>query len=168
MRKNLPYLAFIVFLLGLDQLTKWLVAGQIPLYGNRKVIPGFFSLTHIRNKGAIFGFFSHSGSGAFFLALIAASLVALALVVYYFVKTPAAERGTKLALSLILAGALGNQIDRLVRGYVIDFLDLYVRNQHWPFFNVADSCITIGAALLLIMLLKRKPACTLSSSESAR
>lgn len=168
MRKNLPYLAFVIFLLGLDQLTKWLVARQIPLYGNRKVIPGFFSLTHIRNKGAIFGFFSHSGSGAVFLALIGASLVALALVVYYFVKTPAAERGTKLALALILAGALGNQIDRLGRGYVIDFLDLYVRNQHWPFFNVADSCITIGAALLLITLLKRKPACTLSSSESAR
>jgi signal peptidase II len=168
MKKNLPYLAFIVFLLGLDQLTKWLVARQIPLYGNRKVIPGFFSLTHIRNKGAIFGFFSHSGSGAVFLALIVASLVALALVVYYFVKTPAAERGTKLALSLILAGAMGNQIDRLGRGYVIDFLDLYVRNQHWPFFNVADSCISIGAALLLIMLLKGKPACTLSSSESAR
>jgi len=168
MRKNLPYLAFVVFLLVLDQVTKWLIARQIPLYGTRKVIPGFFSLTHIRNKGAIFGFFSHTGSRSVFLALIAASLLALALVIFYFIKTPAAERGTKLALSLILAGALGNQIDRLGRGYVIDFLDLYVRNQHWPFFNVADSCITIGAALLLIMLLKRKPACTLSSSESAR
>jgi len=168
MRKHLPYLAFIVFLLGLDQVTKWLIARQIPLYGTRKVIPGFFSLTHIRNKGAIFGFFSHSGSRVVFLALIGASLVALALVVYYFIKTPAAERGMKLALSLILAGALGNQIDRLGRGYVIDFLDLYVRNQHWPFFNVADSSITIGAVFLLIMLLKRKPACTLSSSESAR
>jgi signal peptidase II len=168
MRKNWPYLAFVVCLLGLDQLTKWLVARQIPLYSSRKVIPGFFSLTHIRNKGAIFGFFSHSASDAVFLALVAASLVALALVVYYFVKTPAAERGTKLALSLILAGALGNQVDRLVRGYVIDFLDLYVQNRHWPFFNIADSCITVGAVLLLIMLLKRKPACTLSSSESAR
>jgi signal peptidase II len=168
MRKNWPYLAFVVFLLGLDQLTKWLVAREIPLYGSRKVIPGFFNLAHIHNKGAIFGFFSHSGSGTVFLALVAASLFALALVVYYFVKTPAAERGTKMALSLILAGALGNQVDRLGRGYVIDFLDLYVRNRHWPFFNVADSCITIGAVFLLIALLKRRPACTLSSSESAR
>ena len=168
MRKNLPYLALVAFLLALDQMTKWFIARQIQLYGSHKVIPGFFSLTHIRNKGAIFGFFSHSGSRIVFLALIAASLVALALVIYYFIKTPAAQRGMKLALSLILAGALGNQIDRLVRGYVIDFLDLYVRNRHWPFFNVADSCITIGAALLLIMLLKRKPECSPSSSESAR
>jgi len=168
MRKNLPYLAFIVFLLCFDQATKWLIARQIPLYGTRKVIPGFFSLTHIRNKGAIFGFFSHAGSRFVFLALIVASLVALALVVFYFIKTPAADRGMKLALSLILAGALGNQIDRVGRGYVIDFLDLYVRNRHWPFFNVADSCITIGAILLLIMFLVRKPACSPSSSESAR
>jgi signal peptidase II len=168
MRKNLSYLAFIVFLLCFDQATKWLIAREIPLFGSRKVIPGFFSLTHIRNKGAIFGFFSHSGSGFVFPALIAASLVALALVIYYFIKTPAAERGMKLALSLILAGALGNQIDRVGRGYVIDFLDLYVRNRHWPFFNVADSCITIGAILLLFMFLIRKPACSPSSSESAR
>ncbi len=168
MRKNLPYLAFVLFLLFLDQVTKGLIAREIPLYGSRKVIPGFFNLTHIRNKGAIFGFFSHSGSRSVFLALIAASLIALALVIYYFIKTPAAERGMKLALSLILAGALGNQIDRLARGYVIDFLDVYVRTRHWPFFNVADSCITVGAVLLLIMLLIRKPACSPSSSESAR
>jgi len=168
MRRNLPYLAFIALLVGVDQATKWLIAREVPLYASRKVVPGFFSLTHIRNKGAIFGFFSHSGSRAVFVALFAASITALALVVYYFIKTPAAERGTKLALSLILAGALGNQVDRLVRGYVIDFLDLYVGNRHWPFFNVADSCITIGAVLLLIMLLARKPACSPSSSESAR
>jgi len=168
MRKNVPYLVFVVFLLCFDQATKWLIARQIPLYGSRKVIPGFFSLTHIRNKGAIFGFFSHTGSQFVFSALIAASLVALALVVYYFLKTPAAERGMKLALSLILAGALGNQIDRVGRGYVIDFIDLYIRNRHWPFFNIADSCITIGAVLLLFMFLVRKPACSPSSSESAR
>jgi signal peptidase II len=168
MRKNLPYFAFIVFLLCFDQATKWLIARQIPLYGSRKIIPGFFNLTHIRNKGAIFGFFSHSGSRFVFLALIAASVIALALVIYYFIKTPTAERGMKLALSLILAGALGNQIDRVSRGYVIDFLDLYVRNRHWPFFNVADSCITIGAILLLIIFLVRRPACSPSSSESAR
>ncbi|OGD36606.1 MAG: signal peptidase II [Candidatus Aminicenantes bacterium RBG_19FT_COMBO_58_17] len=168
MRKNLPYLAFVVFLLCFDQATKWLVARQIPLFSSRTVIPGFFNITHIRNKGAIFGFFSHTGSRFVFLALIVASLVALALVVFYFIRTPAAERAMKLALSLILAGALGNQIDRVGRGYVIDFLDFFVRNRHWPFFNVADSCITIGAILLLIMFLVRKPACSQSSSESAR
>jgi signal peptidase II len=168
MRKNLPYLTVVLFLLLMDQLTKGLIAREIPLYGSRKVIPGFFSLTHIRNKGAIFGFFSQPENRLVFLALVAGSLIALGLVLYYFVRTPAAERGTKLALSLILAGALGNQIDRLVRGYVTDFLDLYVGSRHWPFFNVADSCITIGAVLLFIMLLIRKPVCSPSSSESAR
>lgn len=168
MRKNLPYLVFISCFLFLDQATKWLVAREIPLYGSRTVIPGFFNLTHIRNKGAIFGFFSHSGNRLVSLALVAAALVALGLVLYYFIKTPASERGMKLALSLILAGALGNQVDRVVRGYVTDFLDLYVRNRHWPFFNIADSCISIGAVLLFIMILTRKPACSPSSSESAR
>ncbi len=168
MRKNFPYLAFILFFLLLDQATKWLIAREIPLHGSRSVIPGFFSLTHIRNKGAIFGIFSHSGNRFVSFALVAAALIALALVLYYFVKTPASERGMKLAFSLILAGALGNQVDRVARGYVTDFLDVYVRGRHWPFFNVADSCITIGAVLLFIMILTRKPACSPSSSESAR
>jgi len=168
MKKNLPYLAYVVLLLVFDQLTKWLIARSIPLDGRRTIIPGFLNLTHIRNKGAIFGFFSHSGSQMVFPALIAASILALALVIYYFVKTPADERGMKLALSLILAGALGNQIDRVGRGFVIDFIDLHVRGRHWPFFNVADSCITIGAILLLFSLMKRKPACSQSSSDSAR
>lgn len=168
MKKNLPYFVLICSLLLFDQVTKWVVVRHVPLYSSRTVVPGFCNITHIRNKGAIFGFFSHSGSGTVFLALVAASLIALALVIYYFIKTPAAEWGMKVALSLILAGALGNQIDRIGRGYVIDFLDLYVRNRHWPFFNVADSCISIGAVLLLFMILKRKPACSPSSSESAR
>jgi signal peptidase II len=168
MRKNFPYFILVYSLILFDQVTKWVIVRHVPLYSSRTVIPGFFNITHIRNKGAIFGFFSHAGSRFVFPALIAASLVALALVVYYFAKTPASEWGMKLALSLILAGALGNQIDRVGRGYVIDFLDLYVRNRHWPFFNVADSCITIGAILLLIMFLVRKPACSPSSSESAR
>ncbi len=167
MRKNLPFLALVLALVLADQVSKWQVAENLPLYTTRTVIPGFFNLTHIHNKGAIFGFFSQSGSRAVFLALTAASFLALALVVYYFFKTPAMERGLKLALSLIMAGALGNQLDRVGRGYVIDFLDFHIKNKHWPFFNVADSCITVGAVFLLILLIVRKPACTPSSSGSA-
>jgi len=91
-------------------------------------------------------------------------MVALGLVIYYFIITPAAERGMKISLTLILAGALGNLIDRVFRGYVIDFLDFYAGKWHWPFFNGADSSITVGAALLLIFFVKRKPACSPSSS----
>ncbi|MBM3285651.1 MAG: signal peptidase II, partial [Candidatus Aminicenantes bacterium] len=117
----------------------------------------------IHNRGAIFGAFARGGHPFVSLALALASLVALGLVVYYFMKTPVSERGMKISLSLILAGALGNLVDRVFRGYVIDFLDFYVKKWHWPSFNVADSCITIGAILLLFFYLKRRPACSLSS-----
>ncbi|MFZ2054753.1 MAG: signal peptidase II [Candidatus Aminicenantales bacterium] len=167
MRRNIPYLGLVLALVIVDQISKWLVARHHPLYSSRTVIPGFFNLTHIHNKGAIFGFFSQNGRPAVFLALTAASFVALALVIYYFFKTPAAERSLKLALSLIMAGALGNQVDRVGRGYVIDFLDFHIKNRHWPFFNIADSCISLGAVFLLILLLVRKPACSPSSSDSA-
>jgi signal peptidase II len=158
MKKNLIYYDIILLILILDQASKWLVARTVMLYGRLTVIPGFFNITHIHNKGAIFGAFSRTGNRLTFLVLTAASLVALGLVIYYFIKTPASELGMKLALSLILAGALGNLLDRVFRGYVIDFLDFYVGRWHWPFFNVADSCITIGALLLLFFFLKRKPA----------
>lgn len=167
MRRHTPYLVLVIVLVLIDQVSKVLVAANLPLYSSRTVIPGFFNLTHIHNKGAIFGFFSQSGRPAVFLALTGASFVALALVVYYFFKTSASERSLKLSLSLIMAGALGNQVDRVARGYVIDFLDVHIKARHWPFFNIADSCISIGAFLLLILLLVRKPACSPSSSESA-
>jgi signal peptidase II len=167
MRKYSPYLGLVLALVVVDQVSKWLVARHIPLYSSRTVIPDFFNFTHIHNKGAIFGFFSQSGRPAVFLALTGASFFALALVIYYFFKTSASERSLKLSLSLIMAGALGNQIDRVGRGYVIDFLDFHIQNRHWPFFNIADSCITLGAGLLLIILVMRKPACSPSSSDSA-
>lgn len=147
-----------------DQVSKWVVFRQVKLYSSLVVLPGFFNITHIHNRGAIFGAFSRVGNPYVYLILTLASLLALGLVIYYFVITPAAERGVKISLSLILAGALGNLIDRVFRGYVIDFLDFYAGKWHWPFFNVADSSITIGAALLLVFFIRRKPACSPSSS----
>ena len=167
MRKNLPYALVVVGGVVLDQITKAIVAAAIPHLTSRPVIPGFFNLTVVHNRGAIFGLGSRTSSPALTAVLMAAALAALGLVVYYFLKTPPNERLTKVALSLILAGALGNQVDRIIRGYVVDFLDFYVRGQHWPFFNVADSCISVGAVLLIISLVRRKPACTPSSSNSA-
>jgi signal peptidase II len=81
--------------------------------------------------------------------------------VYYFLKASPEEKWLKISLSLIIAGALGNFIDRIFKGYVIDFLDVSVRGWHWPSFNVADSCISIGAVLLIyIFLFKRSPTCS--------
>ena len=163
MRENSPYFLFIVALMAIDQATKYVISRTVGLYETRAVIPGFFNITRIHNKGAIFGAFNQSNDRAVFVALTAASLLAFGLVVFYFFKTPASDRLMKISLSLIMAGALGNLADRLVRGYVIDFLDLYIRNSHWPFFNVADSCISIGAVLMLLIFFRRKPACTPSS-----
>jgi signal peptidase II len=163
MKKNGPYVLFMLALVVLDQVTKNIVARTVDLYQSVPVVPGFFNITRIHNRGAIFGTFSQTNNQLVFVLLTAASLAALAMVVYYFFKTPASDKLMKVSLTMIMAGALGNQFDRLVRGHVIDFLDFYVGRAHWPFFNAADSCITIGACLMLFTLFRRKPACSPSS-----
>ena len=163
MKKHGLYALLMIGLVVLDQVTKSLIARSVELYESVPVIPRFFNITRIHNRGAIFGTFSQTNNQIVFVLLTAASLAALALVVYYFFKTPDTDRLMKVSLTLILAGALGNQFDRLIRGHVIDFLDFYIGRAHWPFFNVADSCITVGAFLMLITLFRRKPACSPSS-----
>jgi signal peptidase II len=163
MKTNARHGLLALALVAADQATKAVVARHVALYESVPVIRGFFNITRVHNKGAIFGTFSQTGNPLVFVLLTAASLAALAFVVYYFFKTPTTDGLMKFALTLILAGALGNQFDRLVRGHVIDFLDFYVGQAHWPFFNVADSCISIGACLMLVVLFRRKPSCTPSS-----
>jgi len=164
MKHRVPYFMLIVLLFVSDQLTKALIARNILLNTSKEVIPGFFHLVHFRNKGAIFGFFSQSGNRFVFLVLTLASLAALTLVVYYFFNAPRKDKLFKISLSLIMAGALGNFTDRIFKGYVIDFLDVSIKGWHWPSFNLADSCISIGAALLIfIFLFKRSPICSPSS-----
>lgn len=163
MKKNAPYVLIMIALVALDQATKQLIARTVDLYESVTVIPGLFNLTRVHNKGAIFGTFSQSNNQLVFLLLTAASFVALALVITFFFKTPPGDKLMKVALTMIAAGALGNQFDRLIRGHVIDFLDFYIGKAHWPFFNAADSCITIGACLMLIILFRRKPECSPSS-----
>jgi len=156
MNRRIFYFLFILILLTADQLTKAIVAQKIPFLNSKSIIPGFFNLTHIRNRGAIFGFFSQSGSQPLFIMLTLASLAALTFVIFYFLKTPTSERLMLISLSLILAGALGNLIDRIFRGYVIDFLDFYVKKWHWPSFNISDASITIGAFFIIFIFFFRK------------
>jgi len=164
MKRRFIYLVLIAILLAVDQITKTAISRSINPYGVRTVIPDFFNLVHVRNKGAIFGIFSNADSSFMFVLLTVFSLAALGLVVYYFIKTPVSEKLMNVSLSLILAGALGNQVDRIMRGYVIDFLDFKFWDWHWPSFNVADSCISTGAVLLIfIFFFKRGPECTQSS-----
>jgi signal peptidase II len=84
------------------------------------------------------------------------SLTALGLVIYYFVKVPTSERLLKFTLALVMAGALGNLFDRVTKGYVVDFLDFYIGSYHWPAFNIADSAIFVGAALLIVDSFRQK------------
>lgn len=166
MKRTLPYLALIIGLLTVDQLTKAWLAASLPHGSARTVIPGFFNLSHVHNRGAIFGFFNRTGGPLVTVLLTVASLTALGLVIYYFIKAPASEKLFKFTMSLILAGALGNQVDRIARGFVIDFLDFYIGRHHFPSFNVADSCITIGAGLLIFIFFFRKESkCFLCSSN---
>lgn len=139
------WLAGLVLLL--DQLTKAMVTDNLVAY--RDVIPltGFFNLVHVHNTGAAFSLFADQGGWqrAFFVVLAS---VAAGVILYLLRKT----RGQPLfnaALALILGGAVGNLLDRVLYGHVIDFLDFYVGTWHWPAFNVADSAITVGAALLI-------------------
>jgi signal peptidase II len=158
-KRSAPYLALIALLVGVDQAAKAWVAARIGLYESIGIIPGFFRLSHVQNKGAIFGTFNNIGGRWISIVLLLLSLLALGLVLVYFLKTPPSDKLQRLALTLIMTGALGNQIDRIFRGYVIDFLEFHARRFYFPTFNVADSCVTIGAALLIfVFFVRRKPA----------
>jgi len=154
--KDYFYFIFILFWMALDQLTKYLVASSLSLYQVVTVIPGFFNLTRVHNRGAIFGFLSNSQNSLGRIGLNLGAILALGVVAYYFFKPPREMILPRLSLSLIISGAIGNIVDRLFRGYVIDFLDFYAGRFHWPFFNLADSCITVGVILLLFDLLRSK------------
>ncbi|MDX3774360.1 signal peptidase II [Chromatiaceae bacterium AAb-1] len=137
----------IVLLLATDQLTKQLVIGNMALYDSIELLP-FFNLTYVRNYGAAFSFLSDAGGWQrWFFTLVA--VVISAVIAVWLSRVKPQQLKLSLALSLVLAGAIGNLIDRSIYGYVIDFFHLYYQNWHYPAFNVADSAICIGAALLI-------------------
>jgi signal peptidase II len=152
-RKYWVLLICLVFILALDQYTKYEVQQRIHLYQTIPVIKGFFNLTHLRNTGGAFGILGggRGGIGSFFF--IGFSLLAVGIILFLFYKLKEGERTLSLSLSLILSGAMGNLIDRIRYGEVVDFLDFYIRSYHWPAFNIADSGITIGIGLMALQLL---------------
>ncbi len=148
------YLFLMPLIIIADQASKWLVTKSLPLEGTRDVINGFFRLWHVRNSGAVWGFFQGHDGGWVPKLITALAVAALLVVMFFFLRAGRQERLELFAYAFILGGALGNIIDRLRLGYVVDFLDVYVRTWHWPTFNVADSCITIGVLLLAFSLLR--------------
>ena len=134
----------------LDQLTKEWIQRTMELHQSIPVIPDFFNLTLIKNPGAAFGLLSESGGALRTAFFIVVAIVALGVLTYLYRNTPREIWVLRLALSLVMAGAVGNLIDRVRFGEVVDFLDFYVGRYHWPAFNVADSCITVGVTLLIL------------------
>lgn len=137
-------------LIIIDQITKGVVQSKFYLGESIPVIEGFFNLTYVRNTGAAWGFGQGFGD-ALRISLFLILPVGVCLYLFYWlIKTIKGPWHVSLAVSLILAGAVGNLFDRFTLRYVVDFLDFYYGTSHFPAFNVADSCITVGAAFLFI------------------
>ena len=140
-------------LIVIDQYTKFMVTLHIPLSYSINVVEGFFNLTHVRNSGVAFGIFSEQNSELKPYLLIFVSIIAIIAILVIFHQTERERRLAQGGLVLVFSGAIGNLIDRVLHKEVIDFIDIFFNNRHWPAFNVADACITIGVILLAADLL---------------
>jgi signal peptidase II len=151
----LKYLTISAVIIALDQVTKWLMVSWLSLYETVAVMP-YFNLTMAHNHGAAFSFLAQAGGWQRWFFIVLASVISIVLLVWLAKLKPHAKLEA-ISLSLILGGAIGNVIDRIHYGYVIDFLDVYIGTSHWPAFNVADSAICVGAVLLILDSFKSEP-----------
>ncbi len=140
--KSIGFLALII--LVLDQLTKEIILHTLPLNRSIEVIPNFFNIVHVQNRGAAFGFLNNPEINWQLYLFTVATILALGLI-YYIAKSSPYSKFLNYAFGLIVGGALGNFIDRIRFQAVTDFLDFYLGAWHWPAFNVADIAITLGA-----------------------
>ena len=147
-------LAIAVSIIGLDQLTKHWVIEKFRLGETIPIVLDFFNLTYVQNKGAAFGLLSQANPSFRIPFFIIVPLVALGSIGYVFKKISENDVKLSVALSLVIAGAIGNLIDRLRFGFVVDFLDFHWRwTYHFPAFNVADSAICLGVGLIMLDLI---------------
>lgn len=137
-------------LIIIDQFTKFMVTLHIPQNYSIGVIYNFFQLTHIRNPGVAFGLFSDSQAEYKVMFFIVFSAIAIVAILVFYHNTNDDMKLAQIGLILLFSGAIGNLIDRILYHEVIDFLDFYYKSYHWPAFNVADSCITVGVVLVMI------------------
>ncbi len=144
----LKWLWLSVIAVALDQASKLMIIASMKLYESIALLPGF-NLVHVRNTGAAFSFLSDAGGWQRWFFAILALIISVVLTVW-LARLKNNEVLLAIALSLVLGGAIGNLIDRVAYGYVVDFLDVYYQSWHWPAFNVADSAITLGVALMLL------------------
>ena len=154
-RKYWVFLIVCFWIFFVDQWTKYAVQQRLTLFQKVEVIHGFFNLIHVRNTGGAFGIFGGEKGGLGSWLFVVVTLIAIGSIVFLFIRLREHETTLSLSLSLVLSGAIGNLIDRLRYGEVVDFLDFYVMSYHWPAFNIADSAICLGIGLMALELLIR-------------
>jgi len=138
----------------LDQVTKAWIQETMRLHESIPIIERFFSLTYIRNAGAAFGLFAEHGNGLRMAFFVTISIIAIVFLLTFFMRMPKEALLGRLSVAMVMGGALGNLVDRVRFGEVVDFLDFYIGTYHWPAFNVADSCISVGVSLLILYFIR--------------
>lgn len=157
-KKYLALIAICVAILEVDQWTKNMVHNNFHWGESRPIVKNFFALTYVRNTGAAFGFLNKAPVAFREPFFIIVPLLAMAVILVIFIRLKDEQQLMGASLSLVLAGAIGNLIDRLRFGFVIDFLDFHFKEvYHWPAFNVADMCIVVGVCILFILSWGKPP-----------
>ncbi|MBN1363711.1 MAG: signal peptidase II [Syntrophaceae bacterium] len=150
MKKNIIiFLVCSATIVLLDQITKAAIIKRFFIHESYIVIDGFLNIVYVMNPGAAFGFLADTSETFRYFFFIGITVLVILLIIYYMVKSKSENMFYVMSLTLIFSGAVGNLIDRVRFGAVIDFLDVYVGTAHWPAFNVADSAISIGAVLMI-------------------
>ena len=149
-RKHWMILLVTPLCLLIDQLSKTYIHGHLRLFDEHSIIPDYFNIVYAQNRGLVFGMFQNQIGSFSTWIFLAITLVALGIIVHLFSSTGKKAVLLPLALCLVLSGALGNLIDRLHWGFVVDFLQLYYKSNYWPTFNAADIWITLGIGLLIL------------------
>ncbi len=147
------YLTPLIIAVGivcLDQLTKLYISHSLPLHGSIEILEDFLHVVHVRNTGVAFGLLAGQPRSLRFLLLLPISCLAVFMIFYFLRQARNDQKLLRFSLTLLLAGAVGNLIDRMWRGEVVDFIDVHWHTYHWPAFNVADSAITVGVGLLVV------------------
>ena len=141
----------------LDQITKAAIVERFFKHESHPIIDGFFNIVYVMNPGAAFGFLAAASETFRYFFFTGITAMVIVLIIYYIIKSKPQNMLMLISLTLIFAGAVGNLIDRIRFGAVVDFLDVYIGTAHWPAFNVADSSISIGAVLMIWgMIMKRE------------
>jgi len=153
-RNLLTFVVGAAAIVTLDQVTKNAILSRFSLHESYRLIDGFLNLVLVMNPGAAFGILADASSTFRYVFFIGVTLMAMALVLYYLWKSRHESYLMIVSLTLIFSGAVGNLIDRIRFGAVVDFVDIYIGTAHWPAFNVADSSITVGAVLLFWEMIK--------------